>query len=89
MLEFLLHFFIGLAGSAAIFAVFFRLSAAGTTSVPFGLIFFGLACGALAVYLSPWATPAALLVYAAMSLKEHLAERRDRKEGTASGSGSR
>ena len=88
MPEFLLHFFIGLAGSAAIFAVFFRLSAARTTSVPLGLIFFGLACGALAVYLSPWATPAALLVYAAMSLKEHLEERRDRRKGPASGSGS-
>jgi hypothetical protein len=88
MLEFLLHFFIGLAGSAAIFAIFFRLSAARTTSIPFGLIFFGLACGALAVYVSPWATPAALLVYAAMSLKEHLVERRDRRKGSASGSGS-
>ena len=88
MPEFLLHFFIGLAGSAAIFAVFFRLSAAGTTSVPFGLIFFGLACGALAVYVSPWATPAALLVYAAISLKELLEERRDRRKGPASGSGS-
>ena len=89
MPEFFVHFFIGLSGSLAIFAVFFRLSAAETTSVPFGLVFFGLACGVLGVYVSPWATPAALLVYAAMSLKEHLEERRDRKEGPASGSGSR
>ena len=75
MLEFLLHVGIGLIGSVAIFAASFRLSAAETTSAPFGLIFFGLACGALAVNLSPWATPVALLAYAAVSLKASLEER--------------
>ena len=87
MPEFFVHFFIGLSGSLAIFAVFFRLSAAETTSVPFGLVFFGLACGVLAVYVSPWATPAALLVYSAASLEEHLAERRHAKKNQGSGSG--
>lgn len=76
MFAFLLHFFMGLAGSVAIFAVFFRLSAAQTTSAPFGLVFFALACGVLAVYLSPWATPAALLAYFAVSLKEYREEQR-------------
>ena len=76
MLAFLLHFLLGLAGSVAIFAVFFRLSAARSTSAPFGLIFFALACGVLAVYLSPWATPAALLAYFAVSLKEYRDDQR-------------
>ena len=71
MFAFFVHFFTGLAGSVAIFVVFFRLSAAQSTSAPFGLIFFALACGVLAVYLSPWATPVALLLYFAVSLKEY------------------
>lgn len=86
MPEFFLHFFIGLSGSLAIFAVFYRLSAAETTSVPFGLVFFGLACGVLGVYVSPWSTPAALLVYCAVSLEEHLEEQRRAKKDPGSGS---
>lgn len=84
MPEFLLHAFFGLVGSLVIFLVFFRLSAAESTSAPFGLVFFGLACGILATYVSPWATPAALLVYAAVSLKEWREERRCARTGSAS-----
>lgn len=80
MLAFFLHFFIGLAGSVAIFVVFIRLSAAQSTSAPFGLIFFALACGVLAVYLSPWATPVALLLYFAVSLKEYRDDQHGAKE---------
>lgn len=69
-----------------IFVVFFRLSAAQSTSAPFGLIFFGLACGALAVYLSPWVTPAALRAYFAVSLKEFRDDQRYTKN-TKAGSG--
>ena len=79
MFSFFLHFCIGLVGSVGIFVVFFRLSAAQSTSAPFGLIFFGLACGVLAVYLSPWVTPAALLAYFAVSLKEFRDDQRHAK----------
>jgi hypothetical protein len=82
MLAFFIHFFIGLFGSIAIFVFFFRLSAAQSTSAPFGLIFFALACGVLAIYLSPWATPAALLVYFAVSLKEHRDDQRHAQKTT-------
>lgn len=84
MFLFFLHFLIGLAGSVTIFVVFFRLSHAQSTSAPFGLIFFALACGVLAVYLSPWATPAALLAYFVVSLKEFRDDQRHAKSTKAS-----
>lgn len=77
MLQFTLHFLTGLIGGAVIFAIFFRISAAKSTSAPFGLVLLAVACGCLAVYVSPWATPAILLVYAGASLREHIEERRD------------
>lgn len=39
----------------------------------------GLACAALAHFLSPWATPVVLLLYAGVSVNEWLQERRDQK----------
>jgi hypothetical protein len=64
MITFWLHFCLGLLGSGTIFLFFFQRSAAESTSAPFGLVFLAIACGILAVYLSPWATPAVVLAYA-------------------------
>ncbi|MGA1409237.1 MAG: hypothetical protein ACO37W_05800 [Prochlorotrichaceae cyanobacterium] len=75
MIIFWLHFWISLLGSGSIFLIFFRLSEAQSTSAPFGLVFLAIACGILAVYLSPWATPIVLLVYGIASLQEYLDER--------------
>ena len=75
MTRFLVHFVIGLAGGLAIFALFMWLSPARSTSAPFGLIFLALACASLAVFASPWWTPAVLALYAAASLREHRQDR--------------
>jgi hypothetical protein len=72
MLLFFTHFTIGIIGGLLVFWLFFRLSGASSTSAPFGLVFLGIACGTLAVQLSPWVTPAILAVYAGVSLYEHL-----------------
>lgn len=64
MLTILIHTLIGAIGASCIFALFFHLSGAETTSVPLGLIFVALGCGILSHYLSPWATAIVLAVYA-------------------------
>lgn len=86
MTAFLLHFFLSMVGSVAIFMVFFWLSSERSFSIPFGLVFFGIACGVLAVYVSEWATPVALAAYAVVNGKEWLDDRRDahRDEGAGS-----
>jgi hypothetical protein len=76
MLVFFSHFLIGIAGGLAIFFIFFRLSGASSTSAPFGLVFLGLACGTLALQLSPWVTPLILALYAGVSFYEHRENRR-------------
>lgn len=77
MFEFVLHFALGLAGSLLVFWLFFRLSDAESTSAPFALIFVALACGALAVQVSPWAIPVIIALYAVMSGKEYLEDKRN------------
>jgi len=72
MMVFITHFTIGLIGGLVIFWICFRLSGAESTSAPFGLVFLGVACGLLALHLSPWATPAILTVYAFAGFKELL-----------------
>ncbi len=73
----LLHFLAGTLGTLAVFLVFARLSAATGFSAPFGLIFVGLACAALAHVLSPWTTPAIILLYAIASALEFVRDQRE------------
>lgn len=87
MLQFSLHFLMGLIGGGVIFAIFFRLSGADSTSAPFGLVLLAVACGSLAVYVSPWATPAVLVAYVVVSLKEHIDERREGRSHPPPGTG--
>ncbi len=75
----ILHFFAGALGSLAIFLLFVRLSGAGSFSAPFGLVFIGIACAALAHYVSPWATPAIIVAYALQSAVELRRERKQQR----------
>jgi len=74
----LLHFAAGSPGGLAVFLILTRLSGASAFSAPFGVVFVGIACGALAHFLSAWATPAVLLVYAAAGTLELVQDRRAR-----------
>ena len=76
-----LHFVAGTLGSLAVFLVFTRLSGARGFSAPFGVVFIGVACAALAHFISPWVTPAVVTVYALVSVSELLQERKARKSG--------
>lgn len=85
-----LHFLAGIAGALAIFVVCARLSGARSYSAPFGLVFVGISCAALAHFLSPWATPLVLLAYGAVSVNELLEDRkalRSQSQETARGGG--
>jgi len=75
----ILHFVLGTLGCLAVFLVFIRLSGIGSFSAPFGLVFFGVVCAALAHYVSPWGTPAVIAIYALLSAHELRQERRAQK----------
>ena len=76
MLTAFLHFLAGTVGALIVFLIFVRLSGATSFSAPFGLVFVGVACAVLAHYVSPWATPAVIAVYAAVSGYELWRERK-------------
>lgn len=59
----MLHFIAGTLGSLAMFLLFAYLSGERKFSAPFGVIFIGVACGAMAHFLSPWATPVIVAIY--------------------------
>lgn len=71
----ILHFALGVVGSLVFFVVARVIAGERASSAPFGLIFVGVACAALAVFLSPWATPVVIGAYGVASLAE---ARRDR-----------
>lgn len=75
----LLHFIAGSFGSLVVFLAIYRLSGARRFSAPFGIIFIGIACASLAHYVSPWATPAIIAIYALISAGELYQERKARK----------
>jgi CHASE2 domain-containing sensor protein len=76
----ILHFVAGTLGGLAVFLVFTRLSGVTSFSAPFGVIVIGVACAALAHFLSPWATPAIIVIYAVASAMEFLQEQKARKK---------
>lgn len=81
----LFHFAAGTLGALAVFLLFVRLSGETGFSAPFGVVFFGICCAALAHFLSPWTTPVLLVVYAAASAAEYLQDRKARKAARNSG----
>lgn len=81
MLTLLLHFVIATSGALVIFLVAARVSGEGF-SAPFGVVFVGVSCASLAHFLSPWATPVVLALYAAASLAEAV---RSRRSGASDG----
>lgn len=76
----LLHFLAGTLGSLVVFLAFTRLSGCAGFSAPFGVVFVGIACASLAHFLSPWATPAVLVLYAVASAGELYQERGAHKD---------
>jgi membrane protein implicated in regulation of membrane protease activity len=76
----LFHFIGGSLGALAVFLLVNRLSGATGFSAPFGVIFVGIACAALSHFLSPWATPVIIALYALASFAELYQERKARKE---------
>lgn len=75
-----LHFITGSLGALVVFLVFTRLSGATGFSAPFGVIFVGITCASLAHFLSPWATPAIVVIYALASAGELYQERKARED---------
>lgn len=75
MKTFVLHFAMGITGSLLLFLLFARLSGVKSFSAPFQVVIIGLACGALAHFASPWATPAVLLFYLGSCVQELRLER--------------
>jgi len=66
----LVHFIIGAGGGLVLFLLFTRLSGEEKFSFPSGVIIVGIACGVLAHFVSPWATPAVLTLYALANVVE-------------------
>ncbi len=81
-----LHFVASAAGALVLFLLFTKLSGAKRFSAPFGVVFVGVACAGLAHFLSPWATPAILALYAVAGVCEL---RRDRGTARRAQSGER
>jgi hypothetical protein len=65
-----LHFLIGSLGALLLLLLFARLSGTRGDSAVFGVVLIGLSCAVLAHFLSPWATPVVLLLYAMASVHE-------------------
>lgn len=72
----LLHFLAGTLGCFLVFLIAARISGTEGFSAPFGLVFMGLACAALAHFMSEWATPAIVALYALSAIGEALRERK-------------
>jgi len=66
----LLHFVVATAGALALALLFARLGGERSFSLPVGCVVIGIACATLAHFLSPWATPVVLVLYAIANLHE-------------------
>ncbi len=77
-----LHFAVGAVGSLVVYFVVTRLSGVRSLSAPFGVVFIGIACASLAHFVSPWATPVVIAIYALMGINEVLQDRQAKKPGT-------
>ncbi len=66
----LMHFAIGAAGALAISLLFSRLSGETSGAALAMAMIVGIACASLAHFVSPWATPGALLLVVLSSLRE-------------------
>jgi hypothetical protein len=71
------HFITGTLGGLVVFFIFTRLSAT-SFSAPLGVIFIGIASASLAHFLSPWATPIVIVLYALANTGEFIQERKAR-----------
>lgn len=59
----LLHLVLGTLGALSILAALARISGEPYASAAFGAVVVGVACATLAAFVSPWVTPAVLVVY--------------------------
>jgi hypothetical protein len=75
MANVMVHFTIGLLGSLVIFLVFTRLSGVQRFSMPTVVVFMGINCALLAHFVSLWATPVILILYALVSAHEFQQDR--------------
>jgi hypothetical protein len=75
----LLHFLLGTAGTLGISLVLARLAGEASFSAPFGALFVGILCGSTAHFLSPWATPAILVIYLLAGVNELVQDRKARE----------
>ena len=64
------HFAIGTIGSLLIFLLFSRISGEKSFSFPSVVILMGFFCSTMAHFLSPFATPVILILYAIASFNE-------------------
>jgi hypothetical protein len=69
-LLYLYHFLIGAIAAGAISLLFAWLSPGEAGSLSFGFLIVAMACGAAALYISPWATPVILALYLGVSFWE-------------------
>lgn len=70
MIDAMIHFAAGAFGSLIVFLIRARLSGENGFSLPAAPVVVGIACASLSHFLSPWATPAILLLYVLASVNE-------------------
>ncbi len=76
MLRVLLHGLLGTLAAGLIGWIFSRLAGESPFSAAFGAVVIGITCAVLAHFLSPWATPGVLMIYAVFSVFELWRDRR-------------
>ena len=70
MLGFAIHFALGCGVALLIFLAVSWWSGVRQFSAPFAVVFIGFTCGLFAHFVSPWATPVVLVLYAVVSVNE-------------------
>lgn len=88
MIGALVHFAAGALGALIVFLIRARLSGEKGFSLPAAPVVVGIACASLSHFLSPWATPAILLLYilaSADELRQDLADAKAAAENKSRG----
>ena len=75
----LVHFLVGACGALAIFLVAARITRTERFSFPSAALLVGFFCAVASHFVSPWATPAILALYALATAGETRAELAARK----------
>ncbi len=68
----LLHFVVGTVGSLVIYLLLVLVWRRQRFSLPVQVVLIGIICASLSHYLTPWATPVVLVLYAILAIREEV-----------------